>query len=228
MKAGPVLCCDNSELFLWALPGGICLECLETLSSGLSYMLPSPWRHWPSAPWVSADAYEFQRHCQCWEWDSREQTSLDDRSAFSLSEFWQLLWPWQPQGAQGHVVVSLVCKSSCRGRGEWDFQDPAHNTSIPLLVDQEIPWAATLHVSSVSQPLSCLLAPFHKQILNLIITANITLSFQVTEVWYPRGRLQINYSWKLLWQLRLKGDYNGWFWSFIFVDRVLTSRNVYQ
>lgn len=176
MKAGPVLCCDNSELFLWALPGGICLECLETLSSGLSYMLPSPWRHWPSAPWVSADAYEFQRHCQCWEWDSREQTSLDDRSAFSLSEFWQLLWPWQPQGAQGHVVVSLVCKSSCRGRGEWDFQDPAHNTSIPLLVDQEIPWAATLHVSSVSQPLSCLLAPFHKQILNLIITANITLS----------------------------------------------------
>ena len=73
-------------------------------------------------------------------------------------------------------MVSLVCKSSCRGRGEWDFQDPAHNTSIPLLVDQEIPWAATLHVSSVSQPLSCLLAPFHKQILNLIITANITLS----------------------------------------------------
>lgn len=135
-KAGPVLCSDNSELFLWALPGGICLECLETLSSGLSYMLPSfPEDIDLQLPGFQQTLYEFQRHCQCWEWDSREQTSLDDRNAFSPRRFWQCLWPWQPQGAQGHVVVSLVCKSSCWGRGEWDFQDPAHDTNIPLLVD---------------------------------------------------------------------------------------------
>lgn len=142
MKASPVLCSDNSELFLWVLLGGICLEYLEILSNSLSYTLPSfPEDTDLQLPGFQQNLYEFQRHCQCWEWDSREQTSLDDSNAFSLSRFWQCLWPWQPQGDQGRVVVSLVCKSSCWGRGEWDCQDPTHDTLAGRL--GKMPWAAT-------------------------------------------------------------------------------------